>query len=189
MKPTRFGNLALKLYLLKAWNKRLNYHYIGIDFACLLKYEDQNFFHSGIIHLLAVGGEDGQIGLYDTTQAIWTSMATQLPASIASLAFSSDGTMLASGNNDKSLQLWDVAASQPIAQSMFGAPEVITSLLFDPVTGNLYTGSRNGALQEWLASPGGWAAQNCELAGRNFNPTEWEQFFPGQEYRETCPGY
>jgi WD40 repeat protein len=138
---------------------------------------------------LAVGDDSGYVSLYNTTQQIWTSMATKLPAGVASLAFSPDGSMLASGNTDKSLQLWDVSARQPIARAMFGAPDVITGLVFEPATGNLFTGSRNGAVQYWLVSPSEWEALNCELAGRNFTLTEWEQFFPGVDPRETCPGY
>jgi WD40 repeat protein len=137
---------------------------------------------------LAVGDDSGYVSLYDTSQQTWTSMATQLPAGVASLAFSPDGSMLVSGNNDKSLQIWDVSARQPIAQAMFGAPDVITGLVYDPMSGNLFTGSRDGGLQNWLVSPDEWVALNCNLAGRNFTPTEWEQFFPGVDPRETCPG-
>lgn len=138
---------------------------------------------------VAVGGQDGGVLVYDSINQSWTAMATQLPAGISSLAFSRDGTMLASGNADKSLQLWDVHAAQPIAQAMFGAPDIITSLVFEPETGYLLSGSKNGALLSWVTSPAEWIPLNCELADRSLTYSEWEQFFPGLDFMETCPGY
>jgi hypothetical protein len=29
--------------------------------------------------------------------------------------------------------------------------------------------------------------QGCEAVERNFTEAEWQQYFPGEPYRETCP--
>ena len=36
-------------------------------------------------------------------------------------------------------------------------------------------------------APESWRAQACEIAGRNLLQAEWQQYFPGEGYRKTCP--
>jgi hypothetical protein len=38
----------------------------------------------------------------------------------------------------------------------------------------------------WEAEPQAWIEQACRMAGRNFSQAEWQQYFPGEEYRVTC---
>ena len=67
--------------------------------------------------LVASGSSDGTIKLWDVAseQNIATLTASTLDlAAILSVAFSPDGTMLASGS-DGAIRLWDVASGQEVA--------------------------------------------------------------------------
>jgi len=139
--------------------------------------------------LIAIGSDDGHIGLYDPQNDRQVEMAERATDGIVSLAFSPDGRTLASGNGDKSLQLWDVRAYQPIARRIYGSPDLLTSLAYAPLTADLYSGAEDGSVYQWLSAPDAWIALNCTLAGRNFTPEEWERFIPNVEYRKTCDQY
>ena len=36
-------------------------------------------------------------------------------------------------------------------------------------------------------APRHWEEYACRVAGRNFKTAEWDEFFPGEPYRVTCP--
>jgi hypothetical protein len=44
-----------------------------------------------------------------------------------------------------------------------------------------------GPVVVWDLDPDTWEEQACEAAGRNLSFFEWEQFFPTEVYRLTCP--
>ncbi|MEU3773212.1 TIR domain-containing protein [Streptomyces sp. NPDC032472] len=64
-------------------------------------------------HLLAVGGADNRVRLWDvadpTRPALRSDLHTQGRDGVSSLEFSSDGTVLALGGRDGVITLWDVA--------------------------------------------------------------------------------
>ena len=70
---------------------------------------------------------------------------------VFSVAFSPDGKLLASGNRDGSLQLWDVATREHQA-TFTGHPDPITSVAFSPDGKTL--GSSDGTLQLWDVATG-----------------------------------
>jgi hypothetical protein len=84
------------------------------------------------------------------------------------------------------LIVWDLSAKKPILELLYplwdaGAAQIGFSnsgAAVDVCTGG--TGIRIDI------SPESWQAQACEIAGRNFTQTEWQQYFPGKEYRKTC---
>ena len=141
--------------------------------------------------LLALSRDDHTINVWNLQTLAQDGVELALPAGVnaSSLAFSDDDSMLASGNSDKSLLLWDANTHQPIGRPMFGAPDTLLSLAYDRSTGDLFAGGTDGAVQKWFAAPAGWIPPNCIIAGRNMTQTEWEQFFPGEPYRLTCPDF
>jgi hypothetical protein len=42
------------------------------------------------------------------------------------------------------------------------------------------------AMQVWQTNPQVWMAEACQRAGRNLTQDEWAQYFPNEDYRETC---
>ncbi|HEY2466573.1 MAG TPA: TIR domain-containing protein [Terracidiphilus sp.] len=67
---------------------------------------------------------------------------------ISSIAFSPDGGMVATGSEDKSIILWDVASRKSIG-SLVGHSQAISSLLFTPDGESLYSGSLDGIIIQW----------------------------------------
>jgi WD40 repeat protein len=105
----------------------------------------------------------------------------------SSLAFSPEGSSLASGHSNNLLVLWDLTAFRQIGGPLFGAQAEITSLVFSPDGAALISGSQDGQVLRWDISPQSWVERNCKLAGRNLTPEEWQQFFPGIPEHQTCP--
>ena len=53
--------------------------------------------------------------------------------------------------------------------------------------GRTVVSSRNGEIISWDLDPTAWQREACDAAGRNFSQAEWDQYFPGETYRPTCP--
>jgi len=106
---------------------------------------------------------------------------------VTSLAFSPDGTLLAGGGMDGTLILWDVGTKQPLGRP-FAAPEgTAWSLAFTP-DGRGLAAVGGKQLVLWTIGQDSWRDLGCRIAGRNFRPGEWVQFFGSVPYRATCPG-
>lgn len=101
-----------------------------------------------------------------------------------SLALSPDGKMLAA-KDFLELVLWDIESGQNI-----GEPLKLTGeeMVFSPngkILATTNVGSNNIIL--WDMDPQSWLEQTCNRVGRNLTLLEWEKYFPGEEYRVTCP--
>jgi len=78
---------------------------------------------------------------------------------VQSLAFSADGSQLASGSGwpdnsiDRSVRIWDVATGAP-KRVLNGHPTGVYSLAFNPATAELASASYDGTLNTWNVSTG-----------------------------------
>ncbi len=139
---------------------------------------------------LASGSKDKTIILWDTTTYEPTSTPlTGHTTGVTSLAFSPDGLTLASGGQDGMLILWDVLSRRAIGNPLRLTSGAATSLAFGPGGLTLASGSDTRQVMLWDVSPLSWIERACELAGRNLTQAEWQQYFPGETYRLTCPQY
>ncbi len=133
-------------------------------------------------------------GSYDNTIILWD-VATGQPGQplvghqdwITSLAFNANGNYLVSGSVDDSVILWDVAAGQPLGQPFIGHTDWVTAVAFNPQLQMFASGSRDQTIKLWDVNPLSWAARACQIANRNLNPREWDQYFRSEAYRKTCP--
>ncbi len=138
--------------------------------------------------MLASGGTDGTMLLWDLD----TRKMTGIPflghaGKINSVSFSPDGKMLASASEDGTIILWDVGAHQPIINPLYKQFNGIQSVTFSPDGEHLLSADANGSLMLWEVDPNGWELATCQRTGRNFTREEWALYFPGEEYRKTCP--
>jgi WD40 repeat protein len=123
---------------------------------------------------------------------------------IASLAFSPDSRWLSTASADGSARVWDLRAANPAEQPLIlhGHDGALTAAAISPDSRLLITGSSDQSVRLWelppqtasdrsasvdLLSATDLIDQACKIAGRNLTEDEWQQVFPGNTYRKTCP--
>jgi WD40 repeat protein len=103
------------------------------------------------------------------------------------MAISPDGRWLAAGGRDKTLGLWDLTAAEPekTARVLSGHEDWVNSLAISPNGRWLATGSNDKTVRLWPLRMEELLRQARRAAGRDFSRAEWEELFPGEEYRKT----
>ena len=101
-------------------------------------------------------------------------------------AFSPDGTVLASGDFDGGIRLWDVGTLRPRGDSI-ATESSVSALRFSPDGTTLASGHADGRLRLWDMTPEGWIEQLCAAANRDLTREEWTEFLGDIEYEPTCP--
>jgi WD40 repeat protein len=137
--------------------------------------------------LLALGSREGLILLWDVQKGAIVNQFYDREGRIFSLAFSPDGKTLAAGHNNYYVTLWDIPGRQLLLRPFLRHTLGVQSLAFNE-DGSLLASSA-GEIVLWDMSPESWLKKSCEMAGRNFTQLEWQQFFPNEEYRITCPAW
>ncbi len=111
-------------------------------------------------HILASGGGDGTVRLWDVTDPAHPRALVSLGegAAVASVAFSPDGRVLASGGGDGTVRLWDVADpghAGPLGGPLQGQGAGVASVAFSPGGRVLACGGGDGTVRLWdVADPG-----------------------------------
>jgi hypothetical protein len=137
--------------------------------------------------LLALGSPDGLILLWDTEKSAIIAQFYDREGRVLALAFSPDGKTLATGHSNFSLTLWDIASRQLLIRPYIRHTAEVQSLAFNN-DGSLLASS-GGEIVLWDMSPESWVQKACDMAGRNFTQIEWQQYFPSDAYRVTCPDW
>jgi hypothetical protein len=135
--------------------------------------------------LLAIGNIDGFITLWDLQKQAPIARLYDRESQILSLAFSPDDTILAAGHSTYYLTLWDTASKQLLVRPFIRHAQAVKDLDFSS-DGNLLA-STGSEIVLWDMWPQSWLSKACETAGRNFTQAEWQLYFPGEDYRLTCP--
>ena len=100
----------------------------------------------------AWGDENGRVFLFDIVTGQTTGEPLSAHASgLLQLAFSSDGSLLASGGTDSKVVIWDVVRRQPVLH-LKGHTERVTSLSFSEDGKLLVSGSQDGSARIWELS-------------------------------------
>jgi len=115
--------------------------------------------------ILASGGEDGAIALWDSQTGRLLRNIKAHQHGIKTIAFSPDGQTLASGSGDNTIKLWDVRTGK-LQQTLTGHSGWVFAVAFSPDGRTLASGSgdntiklwgvRTGKLQQTLTGHSGW---------------------------------
>jgi serine/threonine protein kinase/dipeptidyl aminopeptidase/acylaminoacyl peptidase len=73
---------------------------------------------------------------------------------VTSVAFSPDGTTLASGSYDNTIRRWDAATGKPLGEPLRGHEDWVTSVAFSPDGTTLASGSDDKTIRLWDAASG-----------------------------------
>ena len=107
---------------------------------------------------------------------------------VYSVAFSPDGRMLASGNDEGTIGWWDVADPahpQPVGPPLTGGTEAVYSVAFGPDGHTLASGSIDGAIRLWNPNVNDAVAWICSTAG-DLTPKQWQTYIPQLAYQPLC---
>lgn len=100
---------------------------------------------------LATGGEGRSIRIWNSAGEALAVLPVQ-PGRIYSLAFCTD-SLLAVGGTDNVVRMYDLNSQAEIMR-LVGHKGSVTSMVFDPVTGQLYTGSFDTTVRFWATREG-----------------------------------
>merc|ERR1711964_173227 len=90
------------------------------------------------------------------------------PSNIWSVAYSPDGTTLASASDDGSIKLWDTVTGQELLQQspLSGHSDIVFSVTYSPDGTTLASASDDGSIKLWHAETG-QELQQSPLSGHN----------------------
>jgi WD40 repeat protein len=131
--------------------------------------------------ILALALVSGKVRLIDTSS--WTDAESPISAPADSVAFTSDGAMLAIASRGQ-VSLWDVATGRLMGAS-FEGPSRDFGIVRSLVDGRLILMTANEPTAILRSDPASWRAQACAIVG-DVTRAEWSVIAPDQSYRSPC---
>ena len=102
---------------------------------------------------IAVGRKDGTVSVWNIPTAALSFEAKKHDSAINAIAFSADGTLLATGGDDRTAIIWDMSTGKT-RRTLKGHDLAITSLAFSPDATTLAVGSGNASVVLWRVDTG-----------------------------------
>lgn len=107
----------------------------------------------GPANQLAIGRKDGSAGLWSLSRGTINVELRKHSAAINAIAFSADGTLVATGGDDRSAIIWECGTGKA-RRTLKGHDLAITSLAFSPDGAVLAVGTGNASVVLWQVEKG-----------------------------------
>ncbi len=151
-------------------------------------------------HTLASGNGDGTVRLWDVADPAWPRALGQPltgpTGTVWSVAFSPDGRTLASGSgtpasgsDDGTVRLWDVAdpaRPRALGQLLTGHTGPVASVAFSPDGRTLASSSEDGTIRVWNLNVDYAIERICTTARNELTPQQWHKYIPQLSYQPPC---
>ena len=146
--------------------------------------------------LLAWGSHDHGIHLHRTgtdanvAMALIADGAEEFGAqtsTVKAVAFSPDGSLMASGDEDGRVILWNIDEFDQIGQPIVIGDNAVTDLSFSRDGRWLLSGDSSGSIRLVAMDMRALSHQACDIASRNLSDSEWGRFFGDRPRHITCP--
>jgi len=103
------------------------------------------------------------------------------------VAFGPDGATVATGSEDQTVRLWDVATSHQIGLPLSGDTSIITALAYNPDGKVLASADNDGQIRLWdVAQPVDKLNAVCVIAERRLTRQQWNTYIPSQPFQRIC---
>ena len=120
---------------------------------------------------LAIGSSNGRIYLWNTQRGTQTAVITAAASDVVSVAYSTDGKLLAAGLRDGTSVLLDRATGETLGQPFPAEPSALPTVLFSS-NGQLVI-NYTGTATIWPTDLAALQRYACQVAGRDITPAEW----------------
>ena len=104
----------------------------------------------------------------------------------AALAYSPDGSILASSGHDSTVVLREMATGERIGPPLAASPNQEPTVVAFDAQGHLIVATRDGGLWRWDISLPHLLHTACVIAGRNLTAQEWADLHTGRPYLTAC---
>ncbi|WP_119072072.1 S8 family serine peptidase [Aggregatilinea lenta] len=160
-------------------------HEIYLDFEEIYPSDARTFSPDGKSFAASTGGPWGDtIGFWNIeTGKLIGEPLPPAPDMIYSLAFSPDGDLLASSGTFASLRLFHVPTQKMIGQDLDFPNALEVTFSQDGRELLVLSDTELFTIDIGLDL---WIRRACRIVNRNFTQEEWQQYSPGEPYRETC---
>ncbi|MFI6318574.1 WD40 repeat domain-containing serine/threonine protein kinase [Nonomuraea sp. NPDC050556] len=137
--------------------------------------------------VVAADAGEGRVGLWSLAgRRLLKPLLRGARDEVRFLAFTGDGSLLASVGEGGTLQIWDVAAGSRVGGAIGIRGGGVESVAYDAARRAFVLVTEEGWLHEVTVDPERMATDVCARAARSLTAAEWAQHLPGVPYRATC---
>jgi WD40 repeat protein len=129
------------------------------------------------------GGDDHDARVWDLATGAQRLLLPH-PTGVNGVAFSADGTYLATAAKDGVARVWLVSSGQQVAG--MAHDKSLNGLAFSPDGSYLATASADQTVRLWTPLLDDPVSAACAHVIANLTPAEWRQYLPGEAYHKTC---